>query len=77
MSPDQNGDLVVDAADEAILNDKIANPSQANVLTADLNGDGILDDLDLAVVHAHTNHVCSDRTPVRRSAWGELKLLYR
>ncbi len=77
MSPDQNGDLIVDAADEAIMNDKIADPTPLNVLTADFNGDGILDGADLAFLQAHATHVCTDNTPVRRRAWGRLKLLYR
>src|SRR5262245_35673140 len=77
LSPDQNADLVVDAADEAILVDKLANPTQDNIATGDLNGDGVLGDGDIAVLESHRNHVCDVSTPVRRGNWGKLKLLYR
>jgi hypothetical protein len=77
MSADQNGDLIVDAFDEAIMNVKIANPTPANIATADLNGDDLLDTTDLAILRGHLAHICNASTPVRRTGWGRLKLLYR
>jgi len=76
MSPDQNGDLVVDAADETILNAKMGFAPK-DVGTADMNGDGVVDAGDLAILQTHLTHLCDDSTPVRRSRWGQLKLLYR
>ena len=76
LSPDQNGDLVVDAADETIMNAKMGIAPK-DVGTADLNGDGIVDAGDIAILQAHLTHLCDDSTPVRRSRWGQLKLLYR
>ena len=76
-SPDQDGDLDVDAADEEIMNQSIASPNSATSAASDLNGDGVVDGADLAFLQAHRNHVCDDATGVRRSGWGTLKLLYR
>lgn len=77
MSPDQNGDLVVDSTDEAMLAARIQAQGFPNTALADLNGDGVLDTADHDVLVQHLGHACDDATGTRRSTWGELKLRYR
>ncbi|MFI5372233.1 MAG: hypothetical protein ACHQ52_11810 [Candidatus Eisenbacteria bacterium] len=72
-SPDQNGDLVVDAADEAILTAKLGSGD----LSADLDGDGVVTTADLAILRTHFGHGCERPTPTLQRDWGRLKLLYR
>jgi len=72
-SPDQDGDLVVTSLDAAILAAKTASDP-----TADLNGDGVHNAADEALLAAHTGHVCpSLATPTTHGSWGGLKIIYR
>ena len=72
-SLDQDGDLDVTAADAAILAAKAPTDP-----TADLNGDGVHDAADAALLTAHLGHVCPQiATPTRPRTWGGLKLIYR
>ena len=71
-SPDQNGDLVVDAADVAIAEAKLGT----NDLTMDLDCDGTVTSADIAILQAHEGHR-SGPTGVQPSPWGLVKALYR
>lgn len=51
-SPDQNGDLVVDEADESILLGKLGTSD----LTADFDCDRLVTAADLAIAHQHLGH---------------------
>jgi hypothetical protein len=72
-SPDQNGDLVVDARDEAIFDSKRGTTDR----TADFDGDGVVTEADHAILRAHFGHACEMPTAATRSAWGEIKVRYR
>lgn len=71
-SPDQNGDLFVDAADVAIAVGKIgfADP------TADLDCDGVVTPADVTIIGAHQEHNCSP-VPTATQSWGHVKAIYR
>jgi hypothetical protein len=71
-SPDQNGDLVVDRSDEAILLGKLGTHD----LSADFDGDGVVTEADHAILRAHFGHACEMPTAAPRSAWGEIKARY-
>ena len=73
VSPDQNGDLVVDAANLALLQSKLGHADP----TGDFDGDGIVTAADVDSLQAHRGDVCSAATPVTPSTWGRLKLRYR
>jgi hypothetical protein len=72
-SPDQNGDLFVNAVDQGIAGAKLgaADP------TADFDCDGTVTAADLGVVDAHLAHGCSGPTPTRARSWGSVKIIYR
>jgi hypothetical protein len=72
-SPDQNGDLVVNSADEAIFVTKLGTHD----LSADFDGDGVVTEADHAILRAHFGHACEMPTATPRSAWGEIKARYR
>ena len=72
-SPDQNGDLVVDAGDMAIFNAKVGS---ANV-TADFDCSGTVTTTDRNYVTAHLAHKCVLSVPALPRSWGRVKLLYR
>jgi hypothetical protein len=74
-SPDLNGDLKVDAQDEAIARSLIGTADRS----ADFDRDGIVTDRDVAVVHAHLGHSAdpATSTPVASGSWGRIKRLYR
>jgi hypothetical protein len=75
ISPDQNGDLIVDSADVALATAKLGGSDP----TADFDFDGVVTPADLAVVQAHLGHadVTLRPTPVARTTWGGIKQLYR
>jgi len=73
-SPDQDGDLVVDAADRALLAAKLAGPYDP---TADLNGDRLLSVADLDLLDRHLGHAAEMPTGAHASTWGGLKTIYR
>ena len=72
-SPDQNGDLTVNAVDNGILAGKLgsANP------TGDFNCSGLVEAGDTGIEIAHTGHSCQAVVPVNPKTWGTLKVLYR
>jgi hypothetical protein len=74
VSPDQNGDLLVDSTDVAIVRSKLGTPDPG----ADLDGDGAVTQSDVHLVIGHLGHASPDRlVPVLPATWGRLKLLYR
>ena len=73
VSPDQNGDGVVDGADLGLLRAKVGTTD----LTGDFDGDRIVTAADVAMLQAHLGHSCNAATPAVRNTWGRLKLLYR
>jgi len=73
-SPDQDGNLVVNAADRALLAAKLAGPFDP---TADLNGDRVLSVADLDLLDQHFGHAAEMPTGARASSWGGLKTIYR
>jgi hypothetical protein len=73
-SPDQNGDLSVDATDQALLAVKLGGPFDPN---ADLNCSAALGPGDATVLNAHLGHSCAAVVPVLPSSWGRIKTIYR
>ena len=72
-SPDQNGDLVVNAADEAILVSKLG----AADLSADFDADGTVTEADRAFLRSHLGHAAELPTAATAATWGRLKIRYR
>ena len=72
-SVDQDGDLKVDGADEAIVTAKLGSHD----LSADFDGDGTVTVADLAILRTHLGHACAMATPVSPRTWGTLKAVYR
>ncbi len=73
-SPDQDGNLVVNGADVAIVRGLLGTGSPQ----ADFDGDGLVEADDLAfVAEQHYAHGCDGVVPTRRPGWGTLKQLYR
>ena len=73
-SPDQDGDLVVSAADRALASTKLGSADP----TADFDRDGAVTAADLDALSAHLGHHAPGvTTPVRPTTWGTIKLLYR
>jgi len=71
-SPDQNGDLVVDAADAAILGGKIGGSDPSG----DLDCDGSVTPNDMSVRALHSQHSCQV-VPTDAQSWGRMKSIYR
>lgn len=72
-SPDQNGDLLVNAADEAILASKLGSAD----LSADFDADGSVTEADRAFVRSHLGHAAELPTAAASGSWGRLKIRYR
>ena len=71
-SPDQNGDLFVDAADVAVAVGKIGGADP----TADLDCDHFVTPSDVTLIGAHQGHAC-DTVPTQAQSWGHVKAIYR
>jgi hypothetical protein len=75
-SPDQNGDLLVNAADTTIVHDQIG--TQIGGAGSDLDGDGEVTEADVSwLTDLHGGHSCAGVVPTRKTTWGSVKLLYR
>jgi hypothetical protein len=72
-SPEQNGDLVVDAADIALAQAKLGTTDP----TMDLDCDGVVTADDLAIQSAHLGHRWEGATPSPTASWGRVKTIYR
>ena len=73
VSPDQNGDLVVNGTDSALEQGKVGTSD----LSGDLDCDGDADSADVDFMHPYLGSTCTNPTPVRPQSWGGLKLHYR
>lgn len=75
LSPDQNGDLVVDGEDLAILDSKLGTSDP----TADFDFDGVVTAADRAIAQAHLGHFAAGSGPVaaHEGSWGRIKSLFR
>jgi hypothetical protein len=71
-SPDQNGDLIVDAADASILGGKIGTTDPSG----DLDCDGSVTPNDMSVRALHAQHACGI-VPTNAQSWGKVKAIYR
>src|SRR5262245_7766156 len=71
-SPDQNGDLIVDAVDAAILGAKIGSSDPSG----DLDCDGSVTPNDMSVRALHSQHSCQV-VPTEAQSWGRMKSIYR
>ena len=71
-SPDQNGDLFVDAADVSVAVGKLGNSDP----TADFDCDGAVSPADVTIIGAHQEHNCSP-VPTQTQSWGLMKAIYR
>lgn len=72
-SPDQNGDLLVNADDEAILVGKLGTAD----LSADFDADGVVTAADRQFLRAHLGHAAELPTAAAPASWGGLKLRWR
>jgi len=72
-SPDQNGDLMVAPADQAILAAKFPGPDP----TGDFNCSDGLDPGDQLILDSHLGHSCAVVVPNRSATWGRIKTIYR
>jgi hypothetical protein len=74
VSPDQDGNLVVDDRDVAAVRAKLGTADPG----ADLDGDGTVTQADVDLVVAHLGHAGADRpVSAQPATWGRLKLIYR
>jgi len=73
-SPDQNGDLNVNAVDSGLMAAKLGGPYDP---TADLNCSGSLEIGDPDVLNGHLSHMCSVVVSVMPRTWGSIKMIYR
>ena len=73
LSPDQDGNLVVDGADMAAIESKLGTHDP----TADFDFDGTVTEADRTIAQAHYGHLASGNgpVPVRVGTWGRLKSL--
>lgn len=71
-SPDQDGDLDVDAHDLELATVKLGNDDP----TADFDCDGTVTEADLGVLRAHLGHA-ADPTPVAERTWQAIKAAFR
>ena len=70
---DQDGDLVVSAADEAIVSARLGSADRA----ADYDGDLVVTEADLAALRRHRGHAAESPTLVSSTTWGRVKSLWR
>ena len=73
LSPDQDGNLVVDGADMALVEAKLGTHDP----TADFDFDGTVTEADRGIAQAHYGHLASGNgpVPVLAGTWGRLKTL--
>jgi hypothetical protein len=72
-STDQNGDLVVNAADVTAIDALLGTTDKRG----DLDGDGVVTAADVAILQAHLNHACGGPVHSHGATWGVLKIGYR
>ena len=72
-STDQDGNLIVDPVDQAIVIGKVGGGD----LSADLDCDAAVTAADVGVLNNHMGHSCDAATPAIPKSWGSLKITYR
>ena len=72
-SMDQDGNLVVDAADQALVAGKVGGTDPS----ANFDCSGMVDAADQTAFASHLGHLCDATTPVLPRTWGRLKVTYR
>lgn len=72
-SPDQDGNSIVDGADDAMAVARIGTTDG----TADMNCDGATTQADIDQMRQHSSHACLAPTSIGGPSWGGLKILYR
>jgi hypothetical protein len=72
-TPDVDGDLSVTSTDQGLVAAAIGGSD----LTRDLDCDGFVTSIDLAVVSTHLGHHCGGTTLARPWSWGRTKVIYR
>jgi len=72
-SPDQNGDLVVNATDVGFGMAAVGTPLA--IMDLDCDG-GLVDAADVGVINNHLGHDCG-QTAAPPPSWGRVKILYR
>jgi len=70
---DQDGDLQVTAADQALASAKVGGTDPS----ADFDCSGAVDSTDMTLLASHVGHTCDATTPVTRRSWGAIKSIYR
>src|SRR5262249_23270278 len=70
---DQNGDMVVDDADMALIAAKVGTADP----TADFNCHGQVTQADVEIARAHLGHAAATPTAVHSPSWGTIKTIYR
>jgi hypothetical protein len=73
VSPDQDGDLDVDASDHALWAARVGTSDPA----ADLDCTPPIGASDEAILVSHLGDVCPLVTPLTPSSWGRVKVMYR
>ncbi len=73
VTPDVNGDLVVDALDVA----QVTAAEGGTLPQDDLDCNGVVNAADVAIVSAHLGHFCADNLPTIPRSWGTVKAVYR
>jgi len=74
ISPDRDGNLLVNATDATMVHDLIGTSD----LSADLDGDGAVTEADVSwLTGLHGGHSCANAVPTQAATWGSIKLLYR
>lgn len=72
-SPDQDGNLTVNAVDNGILGGKLGSSDP----TGDLNCSQLVEAGDTGILLAHGGHSCQAVVPIRPGSWGTIKIHYR
>jgi hypothetical protein len=76
-SPDQDGDLVVTAADLALGAAALGTYNPTMDFDCDIAATGVVTSADLVIQQAHLGHNCTGPTGTRGRTWGGMKILYR
>ena len=72
-SVDQDGNLLVEAADQALVAGQVGGTDAS----ADFDCTGTVDDADVAIFAGHLGHACDVTTPALPRSWGRIKVIYR
>jgi hypothetical protein len=76
-SPDQDGDLVVTAADLALGAAALGTNNPTMDFDCNLAATGVIQQADLDIQATHLGHNCDGPTGAHAKTWGGMKILYR